>query len=148
SVRSRDEARNRVWAGDPALDGLWLEGYPHPVAPDPKVSGTCNYSLPSPEEWKIHCETTGPGFVWLSQSFYPGRKATVNGAQRPVYAAHLLFQAVPIGKGASDITLRYAPAYFPWLFILCAAGVCAPLALFVSGEIKRLRADRTKSSET
>jgi hypothetical protein len=53
-----------------------------------------------------------PGFVFLSEPFYPERVALVDG--RPVHArkANLAFTAVPVPAGRHRLELRYVPSSF------------------------------------
>jgi hypothetical protein len=60
------------------------------------------------ETWEI--ETTGPGFFVLTNSHYPGWKASVDGVAAPLIKAYGLFQAVAISGGGNHvIKFSYSP---------------------------------------
>jgi hypothetical protein len=64
----------------------------------------------STDELNIDCHTDSPGFLWISQIFYPGWRATLNGKSVKIFAAHGLFQAVHLpSPGGNQIRLTYAP---------------------------------------
>lgn len=101
-----------------------------PVAQsDEGARGACRFEAPSTDHVTIHCNTTGPGWVWISQTYDPGWQATVNDKTAQIYPAHLLFQTVRIPTGKSEVRLRYLPKFFlPSLFIcLLALGMQALL---------------------
>jgi hypothetical protein len=49
------------------------------------------------------------GYLVLSDAWYPGWKATVNGQPAPVYRANVMFRAVPIPAGKSAIVFYFEP---------------------------------------
>jgi hypothetical protein len=67
-----------------------------------------------PEHVEIRVKTRRPGFLVLSDSYYPGWEATVNGESRPIYLANYMFRAVPIDEGESVVSFTYRPASFRW----------------------------------
>jgi hypothetical protein len=142
AVKDRTEARALLWGGRNPFEELWYEGPPVPGV-SPEAKGECVYRLPSTDEYEIRCKATGPGFVWVSQSYYPGWRAYVNGVAAPVYAAHLLFQAVPIPSGESSIVLKYRPKYFVLSLVLALIGLGIPLALSAICASHALLARRT-----
>ncbi|HEY3110624.1 MAG TPA: YfhO family protein, partial [Chloroflexota bacterium] len=50
-----------------------------------------------------------PGFLVLSEVWYPGWSATVDGRPAPVVRADYLFRAVPVGPGDRRVELRFEP---------------------------------------
>jgi len=48
----------------------------------------------------------------LSDSYYPGWKATVDGKEMKIYRANLLFRAIRIPAGASEVVFKYRPWSF------------------------------------
>ena len=57
----------------------------------------------------IEVAPTAPGFVVLSEVWYPGWSATVDGRPAPVLRADYLFRAVPVGPGDRRVELRFEP---------------------------------------
>lgn len=58
---------------------------------------------------EIAVNATGPGYLVLSDTHYPGWRATVNGMERPIYRANYAFRAVPIPAGESVVRMRFVP---------------------------------------
>lgn len=66
---------------------------------------------PASEEWIV--ETTGSGFFVMTNTFYPGWKARLNGDSVPLLRAYGLFYSVYIpGPGVYRIALIYKPFDF------------------------------------
>lgn len=66
------------------------------------------------------------GFVVLTDTFYPGWQATVDGQAVPVWQANLAFRAVPVAAGRREIIFSYTPRSFRlglWLTVLAWLGV-------------------------
>lgn len=59
------------------------------------------------EEFQV--KTTQPALFYISDTFYPGWRATINGVSTKIYRANYNFRAVLIPKGTSKITLQYIP---------------------------------------
>ncbi len=62
-----------------------------------------------PEQVDITAETPTAGYLLLTDSWYPGWIATVDGQPAPIYRADLIFRAVPIGPGRHAIQFVYRP---------------------------------------
>ena len=129
-VKDRMEARKLLWAGRNPFMELWYEG-PSVPGLTGDSGGVCRYSLPSTDAYEIHCRTTGPGFVWVSQAWYPGWRAWVNGRTAPVYPAQLLFQAVPVPAGESTMMLEYHPKHMKFSLLLAVIGLAIPAGLLL-----------------
>ena len=77
-------------------------------------------SAPAPVEWvakrtnSFHLRTvaSGPGMLVVSQMFYPGWTANVDGKKVPVVRADYALSAIPLLPGAHDITFSFMPPSF------------------------------------
>ena len=138
---------------DPGLDPLKtvvLE------APPPPRSGTSNEvsSVPamatrsraslvhySPNRVEIEVSAPGAGFVVLTDQFYPGWKAQIDGRPAAILRADYLFRAVPVPTGHHRIVMRFQPRSF-W------QGTAITLAALLAGALVagfvRLRRRRAK----
>jgi len=84
-----------------------------------------------PNRIVLDVETDAGGVVVLSETFYPGWRATVNGRRAPVLRADYLFRAVEAPAGASQIILTYSPPMW-WLGLgLCGLTVVGLIGLGV-----------------
>ena len=50
-----------------------------------------------------------PGYLVLSEVWYPGWRATVNGEAAPVLRANYALRALPVPAGDIEVRLWYAP---------------------------------------
>jgi uncharacterized membrane protein YfhO len=65
------------------------------------------------------------GILVLTDSFYPGWNAYVNGRQEKIYRANLFFRAVPLPAGRHTVVFRYEPRSF-------AIGLAVSIITFLS----------------
>lgn len=82
-------------------DTLLLEENPNLL----KITGTGSAKIIyySPDVVKIEVNSTAPGLLFLSDNFYPGWQASVNGVKSKIYRANYTFRAVKIPKGLSEV---------------------------------------------
>jgi hypothetical protein len=64
-----------------------------------------------------------PGVVVLTDAYFPGWRATLDGAPVPLLRANLAFRAVVVPRGEHVIEMRYQPA--SWRWGLALAGIAA-----------------------
>jgi hypothetical protein len=82
------------------------------VAADPSGShpvGTAAFRVDQPEHIVIGATATADSYLVLSDSWYPGWRATVDGTDVPIERANLLFRAVRLGPGEHTVEFRYEP---------------------------------------
>jgi hypothetical protein len=114
-----------------------LEGVPDPASlPSGLPAGTGSASVlhDEPERVVIDAETDQPGFLVLTDAFYAGWKAFVNGIEVPIYRANYLMRAVPIGVGRTRCTFEYHPVSFRYGQLIGAttAGVLLLLGVILA----------------
>ena len=56
-------------------------------------------------------ETDAPGYLVLTDAYYPGWVATVNGSETPIQRADVMFRAVSIPAGTSAVVFEYRPSW-------------------------------------
>lgn len=64
--------------------------------------------------------------VFLSDNYFPGWKAYVNGVQTPIYRANYTFRAVPVKAGENTVIFTYSPLSFWvgfWVSLTSAVGI-------------------------
>jgi len=90
---------------------------------------------------RIRLEVTAPHRSWLflSDTYYPGWKARIDGEARPIYRANVCGRAVEVGTGRHEIIFDYAPASF---HLGCGLAILGLLLLagigFRAGRVNRL----------
>ncbi len=100
---------------DPTFDPrseVLVEADPH-WAPGPNEGvGSVRVASYTPEEVRLEVEMGRAGILVLSDTFYPGWKAFVDGEERPVLQANHVFRAVPLRPEAREVVFRYEPESF------------------------------------
>jgi hypothetical protein len=61
---------------------------------------------------KIEVSSNEPGFLFLSETFFPGWKALVNQEEVPIINANYAFKAIPLMKGQNSVKVIYSPLSF------------------------------------
>jgi hypothetical protein len=62
--------------------------------------------------YRLRVESNGPAVVVVSQIFYPGWKATVDGVEIPVYGVNVALTGMVLPGGSHDVHLFFRPASF------------------------------------
>jgi hypothetical protein len=105
----------------PGSEGIALSGGPGSAARVVEAA---------PGRLVLEVSPQGDGLLVVSQPFYPGWRARVDGKQTPVYRADYLLQAVPVSAAARRVVLTYHLSPLPALVSLTAlAGCIAGLAI-------------------
>ena len=69
--------------------------------------------LPSrPNQAKIRAILSQPGYLVLSDTFYPGWRATVDGEPTKILRANGAFRAVALDAGTHEVSFQYRPRSF------------------------------------
>jgi hypothetical protein len=63
-----------------------------------------------PERVELAVSSSSPGYLVLTDSYYPGWTAEVDGVRVTIERANLYFRAVLLGEGDHDVVFRYQPA--------------------------------------
>ena len=88
----------------------------------------------TPQEVVVEVNATEPGWVVLTDAWYPGWEATINGRSVPVEIAYEAFRAVRVDVGPQTITMQFRPASWEWgrlITILSVLGVIAALVVLL-----------------
>jgi Bacterial membrane protein YfhO len=100
--------------------------------------GTVEISSLEPNRLALNARIVRPTFVVVSEVFYPGWEALVDGQPVPLLEADYILRAVPVPAGQHIIELRYRPASLKW-------GLAASL-ISVAGVVLFLVLTRQKTS--
>lgn len=66
------------------------------------------------QEVKIKTQASSDGFLFLSDAYYPGWKAYVDGQEKKIYLANYAFRAVEVPQGEHEVIFKYEPTSFWW----------------------------------
>jgi hypothetical protein len=96
----------------------------------------------NPNGLAVQARAESAGYLVLSDVWYPGWQALVDGKAAPILRANYLFRAVPVPAGEHAVTLAYRPA---WLYLGPALSALAWLGLG-AWALRGLRAARRGQS--
>ena len=91
----------------------------------------------SPHRVVIEATLKAPGYLFLSDLYYPGWTATDNTISTQIIPANLAFRAVPLAAGRHQVVFRYRP---PGLRIGATVSLCTFLLLGVGSFRRRKQA--------
>lgn len=63
----------------------------------------------SPNELRLHTQTTSERFLVLSEMWFPGWHAEIDGRELPIYRANYLFRGLVVPAGTHTIRMSYRP---------------------------------------
>ena len=72
-------------------------------------AGKAEITSYAPEEITVDASTDAPGYLALTDTWYPGWEATVDGQTTPILRADLMFRAVRLPPGRHTVEFRYRP---------------------------------------
>ena len=133
SVTNTSSARSTIRADDfdpkreVVLLGISSE------ASDTGGSGSATISHYGSSEMTIDVQADAPGYLLVSEVWYPGWRATVNGASRDVMSANGALRAVAVSAGESTVQLWFAPSGWRWGSGLFVIGVVAFIVCILRG---------------
>ena len=144
-VADEDEMWERL-AGAPGEAVIVQKGSRPPALSDcsPEEPGEATITLYEPERVVVSVEAEGEGlYLILSDAWYPGWEATVDGQHAEVLRASGLFRAVHVPEGSHEVTFTYRSR--PFETGAAISGVCvlgALAGLLIRWPARRRSADR------
>jgi len=96
------------------------------------MAGPVSVLAYSPNEIVLAAHAEKPGYLVLSEVWFPGWLATVNGEPAPVWRANYTFRALPVPPGDLEIRLWYAPESWRRGLALFGVGFLLLAGLFLS----------------
>lgn len=92
----------------------------------------------SPNRISVHAELDRPGLLVLSEIWYPGWKAYVDGEEEEILRANYLLRAVSLGPGSHDVDIVFKPKSYVYgryitLATLAVMIIAAVSRKFMSG---------------
>ena len=92
------------------------KGYAHPVSKDfsmdKSLNGRVDIKKYQPNQIELQSDSDSYTYLVLSEIFYPGWKAFVDGKEQPILRADYLLRAVPLTPGKHKIVFTYRPVSF------------------------------------
>jgi hypothetical protein len=147
-VLENDEEFARAFY-DPSFDPLstvFLERVPRrfselrkaPTMPELKPS----VRMLSFENNRIFMEATTPeaAFLFMSEAYYPGWQAYVDGRQEKILRANYVFRAIPLGPGSHKVEVVMAPLSFKIGLAVSVLTIVVLLSGWICSTIRKKRA--------
>lgn len=104
-------------------------------------SGSAQFEKYSDLEVVVKTQSQGSGFLFLSDSYYPGWKATVDGKETKILRANYAFRAMAVPEGEHRVVFEFKPKSFDIGLKVSLATTAATLimiaALFVLSFLKK-----------
>jgi hypothetical protein len=97
--------------------------------------GTCQVRKYENGDLDVDTDTTRDGYLVLSEVYYPGWRATIDGREVPVERADYLITALPLPAGKHHVTYRYDPVSFK-VGAGCTAASCLAGAVLLVRALK------------
>jgi hypothetical protein len=102
----------RTPAFDPTTTVVLLEMPDAPLGPAKSISATAEVMSYEANRVVVEAESDGPGWLVLSDTYYPGWQATLDGQPTTIYQANGSVRAVYLPAGEHEIIFRYRPRSF------------------------------------
>jgi len=96
---------------NPAKSILLEEPFPGKLSVNPKPETGSHVVITSYEnnKIKIDADMSDDGFVVVSEKFYPGWKAYLDGGETKIYPANYTLRGVYVPRGKHEVVLTYEP---------------------------------------
>ncbi len=94
-------------AGEGGYDGRAID-----AAKNKDVQGRVKLLSYKANRFSLEYESDGDAFLYVSDTYYPGWRAYVDGKETKIYRANLAFRAIEAPKGKHTVVFRYVPMSF------------------------------------
>jgi hypothetical protein len=86
----------------------------------------CDILRHSPHQVRVRAIAPSPAYLVLSDSFFPGWEACVDGKPAPIFKANFLVRAVWVPEGDHEVVFKYNPVMYRTgrAVSLCSALIC------------------------
>jgi hypothetical protein len=101
----------------------------------PGTAAQVSHAVPG----KLHLDVSSEdaGILVVSQPFYPGWRATVDGDSVPIRRVDYMLQGIPIAAGKHRVELEYTPSRLPALLSLVVLLICGTILVLAGFCSKR-----------
>ena len=95
----------------------------------------------------VRTQTDAPGYLVLTDVWFPGWTCSVDGRETRLYRADFLFRAVTVPAGSHEVVFTFTPASYRWGKCISLVGLATILGLSL-GTLARSRALRSDSVQS
>jgi hypothetical protein len=116
-----------------------LPGLPQATRSAPPAGASAQLTHYGAEKIVISAHATAPSLVVLTDDFYPGWTATVDGHTAPIQRVDYTLRGVAVGPGHHTIVMRYQPTSWTIGLIITLLSLAAVLGAVGYGVVTRRR---------
>lgn len=144
-VEEEAEALNLILEGKVNLEQkiIFENNYREAISPCSKIQGEIKILEEKPGYLKLNVNLEENGWIFWSQTWYPGWRGKVNGKWVDVQRANYLFQAVYSPAGSNEVEFVFWPESYAWGAGISATGV----AVVAGGLIGTRKKKKVKTSD-
>jgi hypothetical protein len=102
-------------------------------------AGRVNITSFLPNRLTLQAELNRPALVVLSEVFYPGWEAVVDGRQAPLLRGNYILRAIPVQAGTHAIKVRFRSGSFQWGLAVSLLALAGMAFVLVSGRNQKDR---------
>jgi len=116
--------------GTPGFDARRTALIDVPVALEPLAGGareTAQVTGLEPNRMELQVEAESRSLLVLSENYYPGWRATIDGQSAPIYRVDSGLRGLVVPRGRSRVVLKYAPPSVYWGGLLTAVAFAGTL---------------------
>jgi hypothetical protein len=124
---------------DPAVTVVLEDGQPLDIQPSRQADvQVVHYDANGLE---LEVNSPAEGYLFLSDPFYPGWRAKVDGEPVPILRANYAFRAVPVPASVHQVTMTFRPSSWSIGLAITALTIVILLVLAVVALVGRRRPD-------
>jgi hypothetical protein len=136
-----DDGQAIARLGDDGFDLRWsaIVADPLPVSLSEASLSTVSIVELKPAYFKADVVASGPHLLVLSQIYYPGWYAKIDGQPATLMRVNVIQQGVLVPAGQHTVELSFMPASFWWGRIISIIGILIGMGIMLLSQIKKLR---------
>ena len=128
----------RVTSFDPQRRAIVEVGPdPPPVIGPEDPNGGASIESYSATRIAITVDTSTPALLVLTDAYFPGWRAEVDGEKAAILPTHIAFRGIPVTAGASQVVLEYQPFSFRLGVLLALAGLLLSMVWCITPTVRR-----------
>jgi hypothetical protein len=108
-------------------------------ATQPDAPGSISYGDRRPDHLSLTTSAPGSRVLVLSEMFFPGWHAFIDGKETPIYRANYLFRAVQVPGGTHEVSFTYRPGSALWGMTISL--LASLIAILVAGVTPGIRGE-------
>ena len=117
---------------------LVLEDDPGLIKSNENPKSHANIVSYEPNRVRIDVKTNKPAILFLSDNYYPGWKAYVDGNPTKILRADYTFRALAVPEGNYMVEFKFQPESFKYGLIMSGSGILIMIALWIFARKKYL----------